>query len=55
MDELTMVALAPFYTMAVAVVGYACYAIAHKAYKMDQSATETETTERVNTNATQQK
>jgi len=55
MEEITYIALAPFYTMAVAVVGYACYAIAHKAYRMDQSATETQITETTSPGSTQQK
>lgn len=55
MDDIIIVALAPFYTMGVAMTGYACYAIAHKAARMDQSATETQMTETTSPASTQQK
>lgn len=55
MEELTYIALAPFYTIGVAVTGYVAYAIAHKAYRMDQSATETQMTETTSPASTQQK
>lgn len=50
MDDIILVALGPFYAMSVGVTGWVCYALAHKAAKMDASATETRDTETVGKN-----
>jgi len=47
MEEITMIALGPFYAMGVGVTAWVLYALAHKAAKMDESATETRDVETV--------
>lgn len=47
MDDLMLVALAPFYGMSVIVVAYAMCYLAHMLRRVDQSAVETMTTETV--------
>lgn len=56
MDEVVgMVALAPFYGIAVAASWYGVAYMAHKLQKLDASATETQMTETVSPSSTQQK
>ena len=56
MDEtIGMIALAPFYGMAVAASWYAVSFMAHKMQRLDQSATETQMTETTSPASTQQK
>lgn len=55
MDDIVMVALGPFYVAAVAVSFWGVYILAHKAQKMDASATETQMTETTSPASTQQK
>jgi len=56
MDEnIAMIAALPFYGMAVAVTWYGCQFLAHKAQRLDQSATETQMTETTSPGTTQQK
>ena len=55
MEELALVAVAPFYGLAVAATAYATIYMFHAAKKLDQSATETQMTETTSPASTQQK
>ena len=55
MEELTIIALAPFYGIAVAASWYGVAYLANQLKKMDASATETQMTETTSPATTQQK
>lgn len=55
MDDIALVALAPFYGAAVAVTYYGIAFLANQVKKLDQSATETQMTETTSPGSTQQK
>lgn len=56
MDEnIALIAVAPFYGIAVVCSWYAVQFLAHKTQKFDQSATETQMSETVSPSSTQQK
>ena len=54
-DNIAMIAVAPFYGIAVAVSWYGVAFLAHKLQKMDASAAETQMTETTSPASTQQK
>lgn len=47
MDDIIIIALAPFYTLGVVAVAYSTAYLAHMLRRVDQSAVETMTTETV--------
>lgn len=55
MEDIVIIALAPFYTLGVAATAYGVYCLANSVQKMSQSATETQATETTSPSSTQQK
>ena len=55
MDDIVIIALAPFYGIAVCATCYVGIYMSHAAKKLDQSATETQMTETTSPGSTQQK
>ncbi|MFA5378859.1 MAG: hypothetical protein WC455_24110 [Dehalococcoidia bacterium] len=55
MEEITIIALAPFYALGVVATAYAAGFAFHQLKKLDASATETQMTETTSPASTQQK